>query len=85
MDWDAIYASVDKTSKALIVHEDFLTGGIGAEIASRLAEQRFESLDGPVMRVASQDTPVPFATPLEQAHLPTLDKILEAARKLAGY
>lgn len=85
MDWDAVNATVDKTSKVVVVHEDFLSGGIGAEIAARIAEHRFESLDGPVLRVASQDTPTPFAPPLEQAHLPTKDKILAAARRLAGY
>ena len=85
MDWDAVNATVDKTSKVVVVHEDYLSGGVGAEIASRIAEHRFESLDGPVLRVASQDTPTPFAPPLEQEHLPTKEKILAAARRLAAY
>jgi len=85
MDWEAVTATVGKTGKVLVVHEDYLTGGIGAEIAARIGQELFESLDGPVMRVAGADTPVAFAPPLEEAHLPTLDKILASARQLAAY
>ncbi len=70
LDWESVYASVDKTGKALVLHEDTLTGGIGAEIAARISKRCFEKLDGPVMRVASLDTPVPFAAALEEAFLP---------------
>ena len=70
LDWKAIYESVGKTGKAIILHEDNLSGGIGAEIAARISEHCFEKLDGPVMRIASLDTPVPFARQLEMQYLP---------------
>jgi 2-oxoisovalerate dehydrogenase E1 component beta subunit len=84
-DWPAIRASVRKTGKALIVHEARLTGGIGAEIAARIAEELFEDLDGPVMRLASRDTHNAFAASLEAYILPDEVKITEAIRKLARY
>ena len=69
-DKQLIKQSVKKTGKAIIVHEDSLTGGIGAEIASWLGEECFEYLDGPIMRVGALDTPVPFAKNLEDNFLP---------------
>ncbi|MEM9896747.1 MAG: dehydrogenase E1 component subunit alpha/beta [Bacteroidota bacterium] len=70
--WDkeAVEASVKKTGRAIILHEDCLTGGIGGEIAAYLSEHLFHYLDAPVCRVASLDTPVPFAAPLEEQFLP---------------
>jgi len=61
---------VKKTGKAIVLHEDTLTGGIGAEIAAYISEHLFEYLDAPVVRSAALDTPVPFAIPLEQQFLP---------------
>jgi 2-oxoisovalerate dehydrogenase E1 component beta subunit len=84
-DKQAIFASVEKTSRVLIVHEDVKTLGIGAELAAVIMEERFESLDAPVMRVAYPDTHPPFANVLEQANLPDADKIAAALRRLAGY
>lgn len=69
-DKNAIAESVQKTGKAVVVHEDILTGGIGAEIASWLSEECFEFLDGPVIRIGSLDTPVPFSKNLEDNFLP---------------
>lgn len=69
-DKDAVAASVAKTNKAFVLHEDCLTGGIGAEIAAWIGEHCFASLDAPVMREGSLDTPVPFAAQLEQNFLP---------------
>jgi 2-oxoisovalerate dehydrogenase E1 component beta subunit len=63
LDKDRVYDSVRKTSKAILLHEDNKTGGIGAEIAALLAEDCFDHLDGPVLRIAPPDTPVPFSTP----------------------
>jgi 2-oxoisovalerate dehydrogenase E1 component beta subunit len=85
LDKDAIYASVRKTSKVILLHEDNKTGGIGAEIAALLAEECFDCLDGPILRIAPPDTPVPFSTPLEEFFLPKVDDVVAAARKLAAY
>jgi pyruvate/2-oxoglutarate/acetoin dehydrogenase E1 component len=85
LDRETILESVKHTNKVLIVHEDTLTGGIGAELAAILSEDLFEYLDGPITRVAAPDAPFPYAPPLEDAFLPNEDKILNAARKLAAY
>ena len=85
LDKKTVLASVKKTSKALIVHESPRTGGIGGEIAGIIAEEAFEWLDAPVVRVAATDTPVPYSPPLEEYHLPQLKDVLDAARKLAAY
>lgn len=84
LDYDAIEESVKKTSKALILHEDTLTGGLGGEIAAFVSEHLFEYLDGPVMRVASLDTPVPFAKVLEAQFLP-VDRLKTQLLKLLEY
>jgi 2-oxoisovalerate dehydrogenase E1 component beta subunit len=84
-DWKTIRESVKKTGKALIIHEARLTGGIGGEIAARIAEHLFEYLDGPVMRLASKDTHNAFAGSLEDSIIPTQEKVTEAIRKLAAY
>ncbi len=85
LDEEAIFASVEKTSRALILHEDTRTGGVGAEISARLSERCFEKLDAPIVRVTAPDTPVPFSPPLEDFFLPNADKVARAARALAGY
>jgi pyruvate/2-oxoglutarate/acetoin dehydrogenase E1 component len=85
LDRDAIIESVKHTNKVMIVHEDTLTGGIGAELSAMLAEDLFEYLDGPIMRVAAPDVPFPYAPELEAAYLPDSEKILNTARQLAAY
>jgi 2-oxoisovalerate dehydrogenase E1 component beta subunit len=85
LDWKTIRASVAKTGKALIVHEARRTGGIGGEVAARIAEELFEHLDGPVVRVASKDTHNAFAPTMEEYILPNQEKITEAIRNLAAY
>jgi 2-oxoisovalerate dehydrogenase E1 component beta subunit len=84
-DRETVLASVRKTGKALIVHEDNLTGGFGGEVAAVIAQEAFENLDAPVRRVAALDTPIPFSPPLEREYLPLEDDILAAARDLAAY
>lgn len=69
LDWNAVFDSVKRTGKVLVLHEDTLIGGIGGEIAAQINEQCFEYLDAPVTRVASADTPVPFASNLEKGFL----------------
>lgn len=85
LDKEAILASVKKTSKAMVLHEASRTGGIGGEIAATIAEEAFEWLDAPIVRVASLDTPVPYSPPLEEYYLPQTKDVLDAARKLAAY
>ncbi|MBM76854.1 MAG: dehydrogenase [Crocinitomicaceae bacterium] len=70
MDKETVFNSIKKTNKVIVLHEDCLTGGIGAEIAALISEECFEHLDAPVFRCASLDTPVPFAADLENQFLP---------------
>ena len=85
MDKDAILAGVKKIGKVMVVHEDKVHSGFGAEIASIIMEEAFEDLDGPVHRVGSPFTPVGFHRALEKAILPTVDKIYDAAKKILAY
>jgi len=85
LDRETILASVKKTSKLLIVHEDTRTGGIAGEIAALVCEGAFEDLDGPIARVTALDTPTPYSPPLEEHFLPNVAKVVAAARELARY
>ena len=73
-----------RTGKVLILHEDTLTGGIGAEIAAWISEYCFEHLDAPIMRVASLDTAIPFAPTLEKNFLP-VERLKEKVRELLEF
>lgn len=84
LDYEAIEASVMKTNKVLVLHEDTLTGGIGGELSAYIAEHLFEYLDAPLARVASLDTPVPFAGALEKHFLPQ-ERLLEQLEKLRAF
>jgi len=85
LDKEMIFDSVRKTSKAIVLYEDNKTGGVGAEVSALLGEECFDALDGPIVRIAAPDTPVPFSTPLEEFFLPKVGDIVTAARKLAAY
>jgi pyruvate/2-oxoglutarate/acetoin dehydrogenase E1 component len=87
MPWDkeAVLASVRKTSKVLVLHEDTRTGGFGGEIAATIAEEAFEDLDAPVRRIAAPDTPVPFAPALEKAFIPQVDDVVRGLKELLEY
>ena len=86
LDKDTIVTSVKKTGKLLVVHEDNITGGVGAEIAALVADEAFEYLDGPVTRLCGPDVPtMPFAQSLEDAYMPNTEKIAQALRKQAAY
>jgi 2-oxoisovalerate dehydrogenase E1 component beta subunit len=85
LDEEAILASVRKTNRCLVVHEDTKTGGIAGEIAAILFEKAFHDLDGPLVRVTSLDTPVPYAPTLEEAFLPNAQKVFAAAMSLARF
>ncbi|MBX5493552.1 MAG: alpha-ketoacid dehydrogenase subunit beta [Chloroflexi bacterium] len=85
--WDreTVAASVARTNKVVIAHEDNKTLGVGAEIAAFLVEELFEQLDGPIVRVAAADAPVPFAPSLEEAVIPGPQQLIDAIRQLAAY
>jgi 2-oxoisovalerate dehydrogenase E1 component len=84
LDTDAVYASVRKTGKVIVLHEDCLTGGIGGELVALINENCFAQLDAPVKRIASLDTPIPFAADLEHNFLPK-QRFLDAAIALDNY
>jgi 2-oxoisovalerate dehydrogenase E1 component beta subunit len=85
MDDEAILATVKKTNKVLIAHEDTRTGGVAGEITARINESAFEWLDGPIYRVTAADVPLPYAPTLEDYVLPQTADIVSVARKLAAY
>jgi pyruvate/2-oxoglutarate/acetoin dehydrogenase E1 component len=85
MDDDAIVATVKKTNRVLIVHEDTRTGGVAGEITARINELAFEWLDAPVLRVTAADVPLPYSPPLEDYVLPQTNDIVKAVRRLASY
>jgi 2-oxoisovalerate dehydrogenase E1 component beta subunit len=85
LDRETICASVRKTSKVLLLHEDTRTGGMAGELAATITESVFEYLDGPIVRVTAPDTPIPYSPPLEEAFLPNVEKVVEKARWLYRY
>ena len=86
IDTETVLGSVRATGRALVVYEDNLTGGLGAEVSAIIAEHAFDSLDAPVMRCAGPDIPaMPFAPTLEAAYMPTAGKIADALRTLLAY
>ena len=84
LDTESIYTSVKKTGKVIVLHEDCMMGGIGGELAALISENCFEYLDAPVIRVASLDTPVPFAVALEEQFLPK-ERLISAISSLLNY
>ncbi|HJV91594.1 MAG TPA: alpha-ketoacid dehydrogenase subunit beta [Holophagaceae bacterium] len=85
LDMETVLASVARTHRAVIIDEAWRTGSFAAEVAARIQEQGFDLLDGPVLRVCSQEVPMPYAVHLERAALPQVEDILAAARELAGH
>jgi pyruvate/2-oxoglutarate/acetoin dehydrogenase E1 component len=85
IDNDAVIHTVKKTSKVILLHEATRTGGMAGELAAIINESAFDYLDGPITRVTSIDTPVPYAPPLEEFFLPQVADVLKAARQLAAY
>jgi 2-oxoisovalerate dehydrogenase E1 component beta subunit len=85
LDEDAILDSVARCSKVVVVDEANSTCAAGAQVAAVIAERGFEDLDGPVIRMATPNVPIPFSPPLEQAVLPSVDKLKEACRELLAY
>jgi pyruvate/2-oxoglutarate/acetoin dehydrogenase E1 component len=85
LDEDAILESVRRCSKVVIVDEANATCAAGAQVAALIAEKGFEDLDGPVVRISTPDVPIAFSPPLEQALLPSVDRVKEACRELLEY
>jgi 2-oxoisovalerate dehydrogenase E1 component beta subunit len=85
LDREAIKATVEKTNRVIILHEDTKTGGIAGEIAAIINEEAFDSLDAPITRITSADSPVPFSPPLEKAFLPKVEDVVREARRLKAY
>jgi 2-oxoisovalerate dehydrogenase E1 component beta subunit len=85
LDEAAILDSVARCSKVVIVDEANQMCAAGAQVAAVIAERGFEDLDGPVVRVATPDVPIPFSPPLEQAVLPSVERVREACRELLAY
>lgn len=81
-DWETLFNSVQKTGRLVIVEEDNLTGGWGAEAAARVAESCIGYLDAPIRRIAAPDTPVPFAPVMENFYIPSVERIVGAAKEL---
>jgi 2-oxoisovalerate dehydrogenase E1 component beta subunit len=84
-DEETVVASVKKTGRALVVHEDQLTGGFGGEVVARIADAAFSWLDAPVRRVGYPDRPSPYSKVLERQLMPDKDKVLAAARQVLAY
>jgi 2-oxoisovalerate dehydrogenase E1 component beta subunit len=85
MDDEAIMATVKKTNRVMIVHEDTRTGGVAGEVTARITEQAFAWLDAPILRVTAADVPLPYSPPLEDYVLPQTSDIVTVARQLAAY
>jgi 2-oxoisovalerate dehydrogenase E1 component beta subunit len=85
LDREAIAATVRKTSKVIILHEHSRTGGLAGEIAAIINEEAFADLDGPIVRIAAQDSPVPFSPPQEEFFLPKVSDVLREVRRLKAY
>jgi 2-oxoisovalerate dehydrogenase E1 component beta subunit len=81
----AIFTSLEKTSRVVIVHEDVKTLGLGAELSAVIMEERFDQLDAPVIRITYPDTHSPFSSVLERANLPDADKIVDGLRRTAAH
>ena len=82
LDDELIFASVRKTNRCVIVEEGWRIAGFGAEIADRVQRECFDALDAPILRVTSEDVPMPYAKTLEKAYLPQPDKVVEAVKKV---
>ena len=85
LDDEAIFATVKKTNRVLILHEDTRTGGIAGELTSRITESCFEWLDAPILRVTAHDVPLPYAPSLEDFVLPQTADVVVALRRLMAY
>jgi 2-oxoisovalerate dehydrogenase E1 component beta subunit len=84
-DREAVLATVKKTSKVILLHEDTRIGGFAGELAALMSEEAFEYLDGPIRRITAPDTPVPYSPPLEEYFLPKVSDVVRVSRELYAY
>ncbi|HWK31272.1 MAG TPA: transketolase C-terminal domain-containing protein, partial [Terriglobales bacterium] len=86
IDYETILNSIAKTNRLVVIQEDHRTLGIGSEIAANVAEQAFDCLDAPILRVTAPDVPaIPFSAPLEKYYMPSVEKIMTAMERVAQY
>jgi 2-oxoisovalerate dehydrogenase E1 component beta subunit len=85
LDEECVLEAVRRVNKVIVLHEDTRTGGMAGEIAAIIAEEAFDDLDGPIVRLTAPDTPVPYAAALEDAFIPSVGDVVRAARRLAAY
>ena len=86
LDKDSFLESVAKTSRLVVIQEDHRTLGIGSEISAIVAEEAFDCLDAPIVRVTAPDVPaIPFSAPLEKFYMPSVEKIVTALERTVGY
>ncbi len=85
LDVETIFNSVKKTNKAVVIHEDTLTGGFGAEVAARVSDECFQYLDGPVKRIAAKDSHIPYSPILENAVLPSREQVYKGIKELIEF
>jgi 2-oxoisovalerate dehydrogenase E1 component beta subunit len=85
LDREAVAATVRKTNKVILLHEDTRTGGIAGELAAIINEDAFDHLDGPIVRITALDTPVPFSPPQEEYFLPKVSDVIREVRNLKAY
>lgn len=85
LDNKSLFDTVKKTNKVVVLHEQTKTGGVGAEVSALINEYCFDYLDGPIIRIAAPDTPVPYSPPLEEAFIPQVKDVVSAVEKLMRY
>ena len=85
LDKKSIFTTVKKTNKVVVLHEQTKTGGVGAEVSSLITEYCFDYLDGPIIRIAAQDTPVPYSAQMEEAFIPQVKDVISAVERLIRY
>jgi pyruvate dehydrogenase E1 component beta subunit len=82
LDFDTVAESIQKTNRAVVVHEACLSGGFGAEAAAKISSELFDYLDAPILRVAAKDVPIPFSPPMEAFVLPKVEDVIKAVRQV---
>lgn len=85
MDKETVFNSVKKTNRVIVLYEATRSGGVGSDVSAIIAEEVFDYLDSPILRVSALDTPVPYSPPMEEYYLPQVEDVVRAAKKLIAY